>query len=277
MQGRQYFMYRTSNNFFEKNILITPSAPIICNYSAPEDVYGEIVFFVSCDSVYYHQAAIRLIKNFYQWGEKYCLHLNVVNPTDETVASLADLKEIYPYLAYSFINKVDSMVKESSHQWNFIYKKTLYACSRFLILPDLMKIYNKTIVVLDADTVCKSPVAMFVEKFSKKFNHEIGVKFNENLLGPGRDCEIDILAFSNTMHAFFFATLLRNYILHFFERDHALWMLDQVGFLAVKKYLENVGYAPRTYLFNRDDFLVSEYFAHYGGHQIRESIPFLHE
>jgi hypothetical protein len=269
LQGRQYFMYRTAPEFFNLHVVNKSSTMSFHKLVMPRERVGDTVFLISCDDVYFCRAALQMIEKFYRWNDSTCLHINIVDPSDTTKTAIDAMTLKYPGLAYSFLDGgfIEKRVKDEA--WGGIYRKTMYACSRFIVLPELMHLYQTTFVVLDADQDVLLPPQHFLKRLAENFKHDLAVKFNDHLLGPGRDCEIDITIFSYSTATNLFVKLLKSYILYFIEEDYPLWMLDQAGFLAVLTYLETVSYKPSLYYLNRDAFKTSDYFSHYGGMEIR--------
>ncbi|CAK0749701.1 hypothetical protein CCP3SC1_180023 [Gammaproteobacteria bacterium] len=268
-QIRQYYMFRTSNAFFLTQVLNRKSNFTCTEFVSAEKNDGAVMFFVSCDEVYFNMAARRLIDSLMRLEGEVCLHVNIVDPSPETKGVLAEIAAHRRLFGYSFFYS-DAINRQTiAPPWDIIRKKTIYACSRFFVLPEILKVYDKPVIILDVDQDVVSPTHQFIEEFSKKFHHDVAVKFDTNLLGPGRDCWIDMTAFANTMTGNMFARMMKNYILYFIEDDYAFWMLDQVAFLAVQLQMKSIGYAPNIYFFNKDDFQIGDYFAHYGGAHIR--------
>ncbi|HEY6897983.1 MAG TPA: hypothetical protein VI279_12030 [Rhodocyclaceae bacterium] len=267
----QYYMLRTGARFFQQRV-IPQNAGVSYLDFCPAAAKRSTVFLISCDEVYFRRAASSLVGQLMSDGDHLSLHLNVVDPTPATRAELAAWARENPSFGFSTLMSTAVPRFKAEQQNDFESLKTLYACSRFLVLPDILNHYGSTVVVLDSDQCVVGSMAEFVEQFSRRFRHDFAVTLGPRL-GPGIDYYADLLAFANSLSANIYAVLLRKYIAYYLSQDYHFWTLDQVALLAVHAYMRSIGHELKLYELDSDDLQTSSYLSHYGGADLRHQPP----
>lgn len=267
----QYHMLRVSPAFFGDCVIPQDFRP---EYSAfaPAAAGAESVFLISCDEVYYRRAAARLAQSLLASHPAVVLHLNVVDATPETRAELQALAQSTPAFGYSCFESAAIPLFSGEPGFAFESVKTLYACSRFLVLPELLAHFGTKIVVLDADQNVVGPMDQFLAELGRRFHHDFAITLGQSL-GPGIDYYADLMVAAHTFTGRLYAHLLRKYIAHFLLREYHFWTLDQVALLSVHAYLQQISHAFKLYELDSDDFKTGAYLSHYGGADIRHLAP----
>ncbi len=194
---------------------------------------ADVVYLVGADSRYLGLFARPLAASIARSGvRRVLLHLHAVNPTPETIALLDELRS-------GPVSVIVSTEQAALDGLDETEQRCFYACSRFLILPDLLAMYNLPILVADIDQlVLRPPTALL------------------SVLG---DADAALLRFDNARHNILslvsatlmlagaglggrrFAETLRDWLLARMAEDGGLaWHLDQAALAVVHLGLEGL-------------------------------------
>lgn len=183
---------------------------------------SDYVIVISSDSRYFQQYTLLSARSIME-NTSACLHLNVVNPSNDDYQSLVALAGDYP-------GRIASTVQRFTGR----NAKCFYACSRFLILPDLLREYDRPIITLDADSAIIAPIPvdqMRSADFCYKSAKSIGLSHY-----PWRAVAAGIVFFNTTEAGHRIARLLRNFIASVLKSDADsgdYWYIDQSAMVCV--------------------------------------------
>lgn len=267
----QYYMLRTSKRFFSDCVV---DQEYTVEYTAFVQAVAkrDLVILVSCDEIYYRRAAAGFVSELLSSGDDVTVHLNVVDPTPETMDELLSFSNSRDTFGYSTFQSRSILKAGRTGGNNFESVKTLYACSRFFVLPKIIRQYERKVLILDSDQHVVGPLPEFLNRFADKFTHDFAITHGANV-GPGIDYFADMVAVSNSITGFIYAHLVSKYLSYFFRQDFHFWTLDQVTLLAVHIYLKSIGHDPSVYFLDTDDLQTADFISHYGGAHIRHELP----
>lgn len=198
---------------------------------------------VSCDDDYYRRFATGLLDSVEAQAESVAVHVHVVNPSPETLADLARRRERLP-LGYSR-EAVDFT------GWDDHRRTTYYACIRFLRWHQLMALWGRPLLHLDADCTLAgglNDLAALLE------GADVGLLRDARWRGPTREITVCFAGFQPTPRGRAFLALTATYIGAFLREGRGFWMLDQAAPFAVLDALEWCGEGPRVRWFDVLDF-----------------------
>ena len=267
----QYYMLRTSKRFFA-NCVVNQKYEIDYAAFQTAEFKSEFVILVSCDEIYYRRAAAAFVLEILDSGENITVHLNVVDPTPETSAELLSLSGKHCTFGFSTFYSESIQKSKVAKENKFEALKALYACGRLLIMPRILREYNRKVIVLDSDHHIAKSLEELLGRLSERFVHDFAIATGPTF-GPGIDYYADKIAFSNSLSGTIYAQLVCKYVLYFLRNEFCFWTLDQVALLAVHAYLRSVGHNPSVYPLNKDDLQISDYLSHYGAQHIRCERP----
>jgi hypothetical protein len=187
----------------------------------------EAVQFIACDANYFSLFARPVCRSVVERsGVKLALHFHVVNPTQSISAHIADLRRDFQLPIVYSSETIDL------HQLSSEQAKTVCSCVRYLVLPDILEHYQKTILVTDADQLIASGLHSF---FAGVKAHDVGLLF----FPTGRDNLLSLVSASvcvvnPSRGGRAFASAVRNYLLErLSDRESISWHLDQAGLAAI--------------------------------------------
>jgi tetratricopeptide (TPR) repeat protein len=186
----------------------------------------EAVLFVSCDANYFTMFAKALARSLAEnAGVPIGIHFHVLNPDDHAVRLMAYLRDDFGDSIVCTIDKVDLQGLSEAE------KKSLYSCTRFLVLPDLLAIYQKPTIITDADQAIVGNLAGFLADARQ---HDVSL-----LLFPAQRANLlallsaTVCVANDTAKACEFFTAVRNYLLARMQDPQCLvWHLDQAALAA---------------------------------------------
>lgn len=108
----------------------------------PAKFAGRAVYFVAGDSVYFCRYAAALSNSLLKNAPDLLLHVHIVNPSEEALALAARFPGI---CVSSETTDLEGLTE--------LQRKTFYSCSRYLILPDILDCYSRTVLVCDFDQI----------------------------------------------------------------------------------------------------------------------------
>jgi len=153
------------------------------------------------------------------------LHLHVINSTEQADAILGALPAETRYLAVG-VSRSDDVHYATA---------TSYACTRFFVLPDLLRAYGKPLIALDIDILPKEPLARLESAFSEdSFDFACYVTGRNE---PASVYQASIMAWTpNDRTAAFLDALCRFCLPKLGIPMRASWLLDQAALISVMNW-----------------------------------------
>ena len=222
-------------------------------------IEGKNVVLISVDDNYWNRFARQMTEDLLLKSRSFPVHVCIMNASAETLSSLSEWEKKQPRLGYSIIDTDDQRWISSTNKQFF--RKTYFACNRFMITEDILDIYKKPIISLDGDQVPLGNMDEFVEKLLECHDGDIAIHYGTRL-GPGREMVCDLAVFRPTPATHLFFSLLKRYMGYFLSQDYALWTLDQVSFYAVLSFLQISRMSPRLSLIEQEKFHFDRYLFH---------------
>jgi tetratricopeptide (TPR) repeat protein len=196
----------------------------------PAKVTSRYVILISCDSQYFERFAPLAIKSIMR-NTSAVVHLNIVDPSDNVSSMLEALGSRFPDRLFS-------------SQQSFVGRNTrcFYACSRFFILPALMKKYKVPVLTVDVDSafVEDLPSDMMERLDGTDFIYE-GVKHARLSHFPWRSVAAGFALFNTSERAWLFANAWRDYLASVFIADadpDQHWYVDQSAMVSLLSAFE---------------------------------------
>lgn len=185
-----------------------------------------LIVYVACDSVYLQTFGPSLVRSlFANAGLDCALALHVVNPDAAAEAALTALTTEYGVDRFIIIRETVDLSAFGAQA------RTWYACSRFLLLPDLMQHYRRPFLLLDADLMPLrdlNPLLAAGERADfALMSHALKRLDVWSLLYA------DVVHVRPTPAALDFFDMTRRYVARFLKPGEAHWFLDQAAMAGV--------------------------------------------
>lgn len=255
--------YKNVERIFFTNIIKIKDSIIYDEYHISQAVFDKVVMF-SCDEIYWKECAFLLVDDLLAEEAGFIVHINVVNPAPETMARIRAISGDHGQVGYSFFKTATQTFGAFEAG---VLLRSIYACSRFLILPDVMKWYGRDVIVMDVDKRLKRPMSQFLNDFSPYFHHDLAIN-DGGRLGPGREFVCNLSVYSATEAAKNFINIIKNYMIYFIKYDVPYWMIDQAAFFAVYHFMIKDGREIDLFLFRKENICCDDYFFHAAGADI---------
>jgi len=117
-------------------------------------MYGEVplspVVFAACDSKYFLEHGQAFV--YSATDNHFCCHIHIINPSEEALALAGIIR------ATSKTRTTYTFEDKDFKDWPADAVRTYYACSRFLVLPTILR-YAGKVMVLDIDCMVMKPFA----------------------------------------------------------------------------------------------------------------------
>jgi len=177
------------------------------------------VYFVSCDSRYASLFARPLCESLRQNAPGGLLHLHVINPAPDAERLIGELERGDD--AVMITREVVDL-----QSLDALGRRSYYACSRFLLVPDLLRRYARPMIVADADQLVIGPLHHLFERGSDlnmiRFDH--GVVNFFSLLSAS------VIVAQPTDRAVRYFDDVRRYIVDLFDGAAPVgWHADQIA------------------------------------------------
>lgn len=111
----------------------------------PASAQADCVYFFGCDSVYFMRYANNLIFSVLENSHN-VIHAHLIDPTAEAIECLKDIIKKSP------AGKVGYSIEKTGH---IADKRAYYAISRFIMLPEVLRVYQKNVFLIDVDMQLK--------------------------------------------------------------------------------------------------------------------------
>ncbi|CAO3430054.1 tetratricopeptide repeat protein [Azospirillum argentinense] len=198
---------------------------------------------VSCDDGYYRRFATGLLDSVELAGGGVAVHVHIVNPSPETLADLARRRER--------LRLSCSRERVDFTGWDDHRRTTYYACVRFLRWHQLMTLWGRPLLHLDADCTLAGGLDALAALLD---GADVGLLRDARWRGPTREITVCFAAFQPTPRGRAFLASTAAYIGAFLREGRGFWMLDQAAPFAVLDALERRGEGPGVRWFDVLDF-----------------------
>jgi hypothetical protein len=212
--------------------------------------------FAAADAGYAARFAELLSGNLAARAPGIALHLHVVNPTPESEARLARVRDLTQgHLDFAVTRETVDLSRFEGAEAH-LPAKTYYTCARFLALPALLARYRRPILVCDIDLAPTRDPRPWLDELAAAdagANVKIRYDFANHLLAT-------MVYVGDTAAGREFAARVAGYCRYFLAARQAAWTLDQVALRATHLYLRRKGawrdfrvFAPDTMNWMDDD------------------------
>lgn len=181
-----------------------------------------LILYASCDSAYFRLFVPAMVRSLVEnAGLDAAIALHIVNPDEAVEAELATLLRTHGAERFIIIRERVDLAPFGAQA------KTYYACSRFLLLPDLLARYGRPLVMLDVDLMAIRPLGPLLETSA---GADIGLMSHAlKRLDIWSLLYADVVHLRPTPRTARFLDLVRRYIRHFLKPGSAHWFLDQAA------------------------------------------------
>ncbi|GEO80712.1 hypothetical protein ROR02_08430 [Pararhodospirillum oryzae] len=237
-------LFEVRDSFFRAQVLTQPRPLADVRLEKATHAPGPAVLLVSCDGGYW--------RLFTKWGAPHILarapglavHVHLVDPEPADLADLEALRAREPRFGFSVNQRATDPIWPADDP--AAYRKTYYACARFLALPRLIAAYDKPILLLDADGILRADPEPIVADWQAR---DVGFAVRHGkAIGPFREFTCSTLYLNDRASARFYAEVVAGYIAAFMANGKPYWTLDQVALYCAYHWMKGQGVAPRLEL-----------------------------
>lgn len=181
-----------------------------------------LLLYASCDSNYFRLFVPTMLRSLVEdSGLDAAICLHVVNPDAACRETMLDLARRYGPERFVLAEETVDLAPLGPQA------KTYYACSRFLLLPELLRRYGKPMLMLDVDLMAIRDLKPLLATSARA---DFGLMTNAlKRLDLWSLLYADVLHIHPTGRALRFLDLARRYIRHFLKPGTAHWFLDQAA------------------------------------------------
>lgn len=185
-----------------------------------------LVVYASCDAVYARKFLPTMVRSIVEDSGLDCaIALHLINPDAEAEATVAALAAAHGAGRFIVLRESIDLTPLGDNA------KTYYACSRFLVLPDLLARWKRPVLMLDVDLLAIRDLNPLL---ATSAHSDLGLMSHAlKRLDIWSLLYADVLHIRPTMGAWRFLDLARRYIRHFLDRGMPVWFLDQAALAAV--------------------------------------------
>lgn len=185
-----------------------------------------LVVYACCDAVYARKFLPTMVRSIVEDSGLDCaIALHLVNPDAEAEAVVATLAAAHGADRFIVLREAIDLSPLGGDA------KTYYACSRFLVLPDLLVRWQKPVLMLDVDLLAIRDLNPLL---TTSAHSDLGMMSHAlKRLDIWSLLYADVLHIRPTTGALRFLDLTRRYIRHFLDRGLPVWFLDQAALAAV--------------------------------------------
>ena len=223
---------RLDDAFFD-GLARQPAAPPEGDYAAGDTP----LVFAAADAGYAGRFAELIAGNLAARAPGIAFHLHVVNPTPETEARLARVRDLTQgHLDFAVTRETTDLARFEGPAAH-LPAKTYYTCARYLVLPALLARYRRPILVCDIDMAPTRDPRPWLDDLAAAdagANVKIRYDFANHLLAT-------MVYVGDTPAGHAFARLVAGYCRHFLAARQAAWTLDQVALRATQLHLRRKG------------------------------------
>ncbi|KAA0593845.1 tetratricopeptide (TPR) repeat protein [Azospirillum lipoferum] len=185
-----------------------------------------LVVYACCDAVYARKFLPTMVRSIVEDSGLDCaIALHLINPDDEAEATVASLAAAHGAGRFIVLRETIDLTPLGDNA------KTYYACSRFLVLPDLLARWKRPVLMLDVDLLAIRDLNPLLATSARS---DLGMMSHAlKRLDIWSLLYADVLHIQPTMGAWRFLDLTRRYIRHFLDHGMPVWFLDQAALAAV--------------------------------------------
>lgn len=185
-----------------------------------------LVVYACCDAIYARKFLPTMVRSIAEDSGLDCaIALHLVNPDAEAEATVAALAAAHGADRFIILRETIDLSALGDNA------KTYYACSRFLVLPDLLIRWQRPILMLDVDLLAIRDLNPLL---ATSAHSDLGMMSHAlKRLDIWSLLYADVLHIRPTTGAWHFLDLTRRYIRHFLDRGMPVWFLDQAALAAV--------------------------------------------
>lgn len=204
-----------------------------------------LVVYACCDAVYARKFLPTMVRSIAEDSGLDCaIALHLVNPDAEAEATVAALAAAHGADRFIVLRETIDLTPLGDNA------KTYYACSRFLVLPDLLVRWQRPVLMLDVDLLAIRDLNPLLATSARS---DLGMMSHAlKRLDIWSLLYADVLHIRPTTGALRFLDLTRRYIRHFLDRGMPVWFLDQAALAAVHLAGFTTEAAPRLTIYPAD-------------------------
>lgn len=204
-----------------------------------------LVVYACCDAVYARKFLPTMVRSIAEDSGLDCaIALHLVNPDAEAEATVAALAAAHGADRFIILRETIDLSPLGDNA------RTYYACSRFLVLPDLLVRWQRPVLMLDVDLLAIRDLNPLLATSARS---DLGMMSHAlKRLDIWSLLYADVLHIRPTMAALRFLDLTRRYIRHFLDRGLPVWFLDQAALAAVHLAGFTTEAAPRLTVYPAD-------------------------
>ena len=132
-----------------------------------------------------------------------------------------------------------------------------YACDRFVVMPQLAEVYDRDVIMLDADGLVRRDLSDLYRKIVSESPRPDFACFDTGRTEPASVYQATLMYFANTEGCRNFLRLIARFVFSKLNRPPEVsWLLDQSAMFSVALYLENT--EGKDFVFRRLDELTGE-------------------
>ena len=204
-----------------------------------------LVVYACCDAVYARKFLPTMVRSIVEDSGLDCaIALHLINPDAEAEATVAALAAAHGADRFIVLRETIDLTPLGDNA------KTYYACSRFLVLPDLLIRWQRPVLMLDVDLLAIRDLTPLLATSAQS---DLGMMSHAlKRLDIWSLLYADVLHIRPTTGALHFLDLTRRYIRHFLDRGLPVWFLDQAALAAVHLAGFTAEAAPRLTVYPAD-------------------------
>jgi tetratricopeptide (TPR) repeat protein len=188
---------------------------------------SELVFLLSCDPGYFRKFAYAAVNSIRQNCKvEFLVHFHIIDP-DEAIADEIEQLRIalnLRQLNHSYENA------PPGEPW---FKRTWYACARYLRLPELLRAYQKPIWLLDLDQLVVGDIQTCTSPAPGAKEADIAVLIGlPSWQEPWEYLWASAVYAAPTPNAMDFVDRAAAYVGHYLDQGQPVWFLDQIALFA---------------------------------------------
>jgi hypothetical protein len=267
----QYLMY-----CYEQDFINHLKAEVLCptiDLRLPSEtacINGLIL--TACDEHYFNKYLRDIIPGLHV-PDKLHLHVGVLDPSDSTLQLLEQRASHTSNLGFSALDsRLHHHYTDHPHIAGKEQQLTIYACHRFFLAHELLKLAHAPLLIVDADTDFVE--SRFAEAFKslESIQFDVGIARWSNDMSPGTSYMADVMVYKPTVSAREFLNLVTRYIRFYMQSDLAYWTLDQVALNAIDHYMRFNHPDYKFFDLNQHPIKQAGLTRHIGSHHFRQEV-----
>ncbi|PWC32097.1 tetratricopeptide repeat protein [Azospirillum sp. TSO22-1] len=185
-----------------------------------------LVVYVSCDAGYFARFVPTMVRSIVEDSGLDCaICLHIINPDATSRDALAEIVRAHGPERFMLLRETIDLTPLGA------FAKTYFACSRFLVLPDLLQRWQRPVLMLDADLMAIRDLNPLL---ATSVHADLGLMSHAlKRLDIWSLLYADVLHIKPSAAARRFLDLTRRYIRYFLDSGTPHWFLDQAALAAV--------------------------------------------